>query len=238
MFRTVLVSALCTSGFVAATPVPTAAAATTVAAAAPLAVLMSVSSLVSTGRSRPFLWGVSQGLSPRRLRCSASSLEIGPARDFGTKQRPNHAVLTGSAGDELQIELDECAVVATRTGTPRDRSPEQWSSERERVVFAVFARRVDREPANVFDEPIVDDPAEPALIELSELAARDDRATPAPHELGNEGRGHFAPDRLDVRKAGRMDAFLIPRTHVREMDVAEHDPGEPLALELREEVLE
>ena len=66
------------------------------------------------------------------------------------------------------------------------------------MVLAVLAAWIDRNACDVTDKPLVDDPSEPALVELLRLAACNDGPAAARHELGEQIAGRVAPQRLDV----------------------------------------
>src|SRR5207302_6858639 len=72
-------------------------------------------------------------------------------------------------------------------------------------------------------EALVDDAAQPSLVQLREVDACDHRPPARAYELTKEEVRRLAPDRLNVLKPGSGDAVFIPRPNIGEVNVAEDD---------------
>src|SRR5467141_1970609 len=111
-----------------------------------------------------------------------------------------------------------------RARAPGDRPGEQRAAVDERVVLAALAAGVDaREPGEVCGQGLVHRATQPGGGELGELHAGQHRLETPVDEFREELRGWIVPERLHVREPGGRDALLEPGSHVREVDVSEHD---------------
>src|ERR1700704_2969062 len=116
------------------------------------------------------------------------------------------------------VKLCEAPVVATLPGAPLERSREERTAERERVVLTVLAAGIDVRRRDVAHEIGVDHAAEPRRVELRGLDAREHRAPTDRDELRQQRRRRFTPERLDMLEARGTGTFLVPATDVGEVD--------------------
>src|SRR5438093_4177877 len=112
------------------------------------------------------------------------------------------------AGDD--VELRETPVVPPLTGAPRDRTGEERTAVRERVVLAVLATGIDAGACDVAHEVRVDEASEPGRVELRGLDAGHDRAPTDRDEFGEQRGRSPAPERLDVFETRGPRALLVP----------------------------
>lgn len=107
----------------------------------------------------------------------------------------------------------------------RDGSFEGGTVVRERVVLAALATRVKSLGDAQFGHQVgVELPAEQTCRRLRQVHTHDQRVVAALHELPRDLDGRRAPQGLHVLQPGAAHALLVPCAHVREVDVAEHDP--------------
>src|SRR5260370_28374621 len=95
-------------------------------------------------------------------------------------------------------------------------------------MLPVFAAGVGACPPDLACEALVDDAAEPCLVELREVDAGDHRPPARSDELTKEELRWLAPDGLNMLKPGGVHAVLVPRPNIGEVNVAENDAREPL----------
>src|SRR5260370_30210225 len=94
-------------------------------------------------------------------------------------------------------------------------------------MLPVFAAGVGARPPDLACEALVDDAAEPCLVELREVDAGDYRPPARSDELTKEELRWLAPDGLNMLKPGGVHAVLVPRPNIGEVNVAENDAVNP-----------
>src|SRR5260370_237763 len=101
-------------------------------------------------------------------------------------------------------------------------------------MLPVFAAGVGACPPDLACEALVDDAAEPCLVELREVDAGDHRPADGSDELAKEELRWLAPDGLNMLKPGGVHAVLAPRRNIGEVVVAENDARDPLLAQRRQ----
>ena len=125
-----------------------------------------------------------------------------------------------------QIELGEARVKSQLARNPGQRPLEDGTGEGEGVIFAVLAARVGASRHDLGRETIVDDAAQPCLVQLGQVDTGDHRPPARGYELTKQEIRRLAPQELHVRQPGGGNALLVPGSHIGEMDVAEDNPAE------------